>query len=111
MLPVVIATGAPLASTTDGFGSLIAPSLRNVKKVMKMRITAAPTVQPTSSLVLPWICAAWRPLRARYFHSEYSSVPSTPAKMNSASTKTMMYRVLMLSAFGEPPASGNSSPA
>ncbi len=55
-----------------------------------MRITAAPTVQPTSSFVLPWICAAVRPLRARYLNSEYSSAPSTPAKMNSASTKTMM---------------------
>ena len=31
-----------------------------------MRITAAPTVQPISSFVLPWICAAVRPLRARY---------------------------------------------
>ena len=52
-------------STDDGFGSLIAGSLMNVKAVMKIRITAAPTVQPTSSFVLPWIWAAVRPLRAR----------------------------------------------
>ena len=69
---------------------MIAGSLMKVKAVMKMRITAAPTVQPISSFVLPWIWAAVRPLRARKRHSDHSSVPSTPAKMNSASTKTMM---------------------
>ena len=68
----------------------MSPSLMKVKAVMKTRITAAPTVQPISSFVLPWICAAVRPLRARNLTSAQISVPSTPAKMNSASTKTMM---------------------
>ena len=62
----------------------------NVKTVMKTRITAAPTVQPISSFVLPWICAAVRPFLALKRNSDHSSAPSTPAKMNSASTKTMM---------------------
>jgi hypothetical protein len=30
-----------------------------------MSTTAAPTVQPISKRVLPWICMATRPLRAR----------------------------------------------
>src|SRR3954467_4142178 len=109
--PFAAATALPLASTTDGFGFLMAGSLMNVNAVMKMRITAAPIVQPISSFVLPWICAAVRPRRALYLNSEYSSVPSTPAKMNSARTNTITYSVWMLSAFGEPPDSGNSSPA
>ena len=54
---------------------------------MKTRITAAPTVQPISSRVLPWICAATRPLRARYLNSEQISRPSTPMKMTSASSE------------------------
>ena len=37
-----------------------------VTAVMKTRITAAPTVQPISSRVLPWICAATRPRLALY---------------------------------------------
>jgi hypothetical protein len=57
----VVATGLPFASTDDGFGSLMSPSLTNVKTVMKTRIAAAPTVQPISRRVLPWICAAVRP--------------------------------------------------
>src|SRR4051795_7949818 len=69
------ASSVPSASATcgepsEGLGFLIAPSLLNVKAVMKMRMQAAPTVQPISSGVLPWICAATRPLRARYLNSE-----------------------------------------
>ncbi len=62
----------------------------NVKNVMKIRIRNAPTVQPTSSFVLPWIWAAVRPFLALKRKSDHSSVASTPTKMNNARTKTMM---------------------
>jgi hypothetical protein len=52
-------------SMSDLAGFLIPGNMMNVATVRKTRITAAPTVQPTSSRVLPWICAATRPLRAR----------------------------------------------
>ena len=45
----------------------------NVKTARKIRIAAAPTVQPISSRVLPCICAATAPLRARNLISEQIS--------------------------------------
>ena len=70
------------------------------------RITAAPTVQPTSRRVLPWICAATAPLRARNLISAYASPPMTAKKITSAMTRMILYSESMLSAFGEPPDSG-----
>ena len=60
------ATGLPFASMLDAAGFLIPGSITKVATVRKTRITAAPTVQPISSRVLPWICAATRPRLARY---------------------------------------------
>ena len=53
-------------------------SLMKVTAVMNTSTTAAPTVQPTSSRVLPWICAATRPRRALYLSVNQISSPSTP---------------------------------
>ena len=65
------ATGLPFASMLDAAGFLIPGSITKVAIVRKTRITAAPTVQPISSRVLPWICAATRPLRlARYLNRQ-----------------------------------------
>ncbi len=62
---------AVLAAAASEFGGLrIVGSVANVKIAMNTRMTAAPTVQPISSWVLPWICAATAPLRARYLKSE-----------------------------------------
>ena len=58
----------PLASAALGpelDGSWIEPSLANVSTASASRITAAATVQPTSSRVFPRICAGTAPLRAR----------------------------------------------
>src|SRR3954464_3401022 len=54
---VVAATLLPWASMSDAGGFLIPGSLMKVTTVMNTRITAAPTVQPISSRVLPWIWA------------------------------------------------------
>ena len=51
-------------------GVVIEFSFANVTTVRTTRISAAASVQPTSSRVLPWICAATRPLRARNLNSE-----------------------------------------
>ena len=59
------ATGLPFSSMSDAAGFLIPGSITNVAIVRKTRITAAPTVQPISRRVLPWIWAATRPLLAR----------------------------------------------
>ena len=66
-------------------------------------ISPAPMVQPISSRVLPWICAAMRCLRARKRMTVYSSSPSTPIRTIRAMIRTMIQRVWVLSAFGEPP--------
>ena len=60
------ATGLPFSSMSDAAGFLIPGSITKVATVRKTRMTAAPTVQPISSRVLPWICAATRPFLARY---------------------------------------------
>ena len=57
-------------SMSDAAGFLIPGSITNVATVRNTRITAAPTVQPISRRVLPWICAATRPLRARYLNMQ-----------------------------------------
>ena len=77
-------TGLPRASMSDAGGFLIEPSLMNVTTVRKTRITAAPTVQPISSRVLPWIWAATRPRRARKRNSDQIRIPSTPRKITIA---------------------------
>ena len=81
------ATRLPLASMSEAAGFLIPGSMMKVTAVMKMRITAAPTVQPTSRRVLPWICAATRPLRARKRIMNQISVPSTPTNTTTAITR------------------------
>ena len=84
---MVEATLAPLASMSDAGGFLIPGSLMNVTIVMNTRITAAPTVQPISSRVLPWIWAATRPRRALKRIRNHSSAPSTPKKTIVAITR------------------------
>ena len=46
-------------------GLMMLGSLMNVTTVRTTRISAAATVQPISSRVLPWICAATAPFLAR----------------------------------------------
>ena len=72
---------------SDAGGFLMSGSMMNVKTVMKIRITPAPTVQPISSRVLPWIWAATAPLRARNLTSAQTSAPATPRKTIQARMK------------------------
>src|SRR5436305_14335216 len=73
------------------FGGLMIPgSLTNVTTVSTTRITAATTVQPISSRVLPWIWAATAPFLARNLITEYISVPNTIANTTAA-----MYRMIL----------------
>ena len=51
-------------------GLMMLGSLTNVTTVRMTRISAAPTVQPISRRVLPWICAATRTFLARNLYSE-----------------------------------------
>src|SRR3954451_838442 len=84
---VVEATLLPCASMLDAGGFLIPGSLMKVTTVMKTRITAAPTVQPISSRVLPWIWAATRPRRALKRVTNHSRQPSTPRNTTVAITR------------------------
>ena len=84
---VADATWLPLASMSEAGGFLIPGSLMNVTTVMNTRITAAPTVQPISSRVLPWIWAATWPRRALNLIMNQISVPSTPMNTTSAITR------------------------
>ena len=77
----------PSASMSEAAGFLMSGSLMNVTAVMNTRITAAPTVQPISSRVLPWIWAATRPFLARYLMRNQISSASTPMKTTSPITK------------------------
>ena len=61
----------------------------NVTIVMTTRMSAAPTVQPISSRVLPWICAATAPRLARNFHSAQKRRPSTTTNTIAAMTRIM----------------------
>ena len=74
---------------SDAAGFLIPGSITKVAMVRKTRITAAPTVQPISSRVLPWIWAATRPFLARYLTMHQKSTASTP-------TKTMIPMIPMI---------------
>ena len=57
-------------SADDSGGLRMSSSLMNVSVARITRITAAPTVQPISSRVLPRIWAATAPLRALNFTRE-----------------------------------------
>ena len=85
--PLCPASCAPDGSESTGFW--IAPSLAKVIMASTTRMTEAPAVQPISRLVLPRICAATAPLRARNLMSAYTSAPSTATKMISAMTRVM----------------------
>ena len=108
---VVEATLAPLASMSEAGGFLIPGSLMKVTTVMKTRITAAPTVQPISSRVLPWICAATRPRRALKRKRIQIRIPSTPANTTSAMIMIRKYSSAMSFAFCDGPLSGRKRPA
>ena len=58
-----------------------------VTTVMNTSTTAAATVQPISSRVLPWICAATRPRLALNLNRNQISRPSTPMNTTSAIAK------------------------
>ena len=81
------ATRLPEASMSDAGGFLIPGSLMKVTTVMNTSTTAAPTVQPISSRVLPWIWAATRPRRALNLRRNQISEPWTPMKTTSAIAK------------------------
>ena len=53
-------------------------------------MTAAPSVQPTSSGVLPRIWAGTASVRMRNLISEYSRTPSTPTKTIAATASTIL---------------------
>ena len=72
---------------SDAGGFLIPGSLMKVTTVMNTSITAAPTVQPISSRVLPWIWAATRPRPALNLIRNQIRAPSTPTKTTSAMTR------------------------
>ena len=57
------------ASGLEFGGFWIEDSLAKVSPARASRITAAPTVQPISRRVLPWIWAATAPLRVRKLNS------------------------------------------
>ncbi len=86
--PLLAASWSPLGPELDGFW--IDESLANVMIASASSTTAAPTVQPSSRRVLPRICAATAPLRARNFSSAYSRPPSTSTKMISAITSVIL---------------------
>src|SRR3954451_5995307 len=92
-------------------GVRIPGSWMNVSTARTTRITAAPIVQPISRRVLPRICAATAPRRARNLKTEYSSAPSTPTNTTIATAMMSQYSVSIESACGDPPDSGeNASP-
>src|SRR5206468_2773833 len=68
-------------------------------------------VQPISSRVLPWICAATLFFLARNLYSEYTRAPSTPTSTTAAMYMMILYREAIESAFGDPPDSGVMNPA
>src|SRR4051794_14276920 len=105
-------TGLPFASISDAAGFLMLGSITKVAVVMKISRHAAPTVQPISSRVLPWIWAATRPFLARNLTRHHSSTPCTPTKTTSPSAKISQYSVFVSSALREPaPPSCASRPA
>src|SRR6202035_2322793 len=78
-------------------------SLMNVTTVSTTRISAAPTVHPISSRVLPWIWAATGFRFARNLYTEYTSAPSTPTNTTAAMYRMILYSESIWSAFGDPP--------
>ncbi len=70
-------------------GSWMSESLRKVMAASTTRISAAPSVQESSSRVFPWIWAALAPVRRRKRTSEYTSAPSTTTKMTTAMARTI----------------------
>src|ERR1700730_1934860 len=84
-------------------GLSIEDSCGNVSTASASRTTPAATVQPTSRRVLPRICAATAPLRARNRSSVYPSTPSTPMKITSATYSVILYRLSIWFALGDPP--------
>ncbi len=63
---------------------MIEESFTKVNTASTTSTATAPSVQLTSSRVLPWICAATACLRARYRMSAYASAPSTTTKITNA---------------------------
>src|SRR6202020_2395217 len=89
------------------FGGLrMLPSLTKVTTVRITRTAAAPTVQPTSSAVLPWIWAATFTFLARKRKTENVSAPSTRQDTTASMSRMIMYSEWIWLAFGEPPALG-----
>ncbi len=78
-------------------------SLMNVTTVRISRITAAPAVQPISSLVLPWVWCATGCRLARKRNTATNSAPSTATNTIAATISTITYSVWIELAFGEPP--------
>src|SRR5690242_13187229 len=71
-------------------GLMMLGSFTKVTTVSTTRIRAAATVQPISSRVLPWICAATAPFLARNLYTEYTSASSTITNTTAA-----MYRMIL----------------
>src|SRR5579884_3119141 len=73
-------------------GLMMLGSFTKVTTVNTTRIRAAPTVQPISRRVLPWIWAATGLRLARNLNTEYRSAPSTPTKTTAAMYRMILYR-------------------
>jgi hypothetical protein len=83
-----VASCRPFAPVSSGLR--MPGSWMKVTTASTMRITAAPTVQPTSRRVLPRICAATAPLRALNFTRDQMRTPSTPKKTTAGDDEHLL---------------------
>src|SRR3954462_5317614 len=72
------------------WGVSILPSIANVTTARTTRTRAAPTVQPISRLVLPWICAAVRALLALDLPRHQTSGPLTITRITTAIARMIL---------------------
>ena len=78
---------SPLASELGAL--MMLGSLMNVTTVRISRITAAPDVQPISSLVLPWVWCATGCFLARKRNTATNRAPSTATNTIAATISTI----------------------
>ncbi len=80
--------GKPSASELGGLR--MSSSIAKVTTARTTRTTAAPSVQPISSGVLPRICAGTAFGRVRNLTTQYSRTPSTPMKTTAATARMIL---------------------
>ena len=100
------ARSRPLAGE---FGGLrIGCSSAKVSTASAIRIAVAPSVQPISRRVLPWICTATRPLRLRKRTARRAASPRRRRRSRRRCTARSCTGSLILLAFGRAARSGAS---